>query len=440
VYYQQGQDAKRAGAENAPLPEDFLAGYSDALQRVMPHLTFVRLDPQQRRLIYNSSGAELPYEELSGGERELAFLVGQIERFGVRDGVFLLDEPELYLNAELLRGWLDYLREAVGDGQVWIATHALEAAEVSGLESTLVLERSDDRQVRSAKPLAGRPALRTLAGQLGTPAFSIARSRFLLIEGERPRGEGERFSRLLDSPNSDHFIESHGHRQLLALLEGLRALASEEEQLRVGGFIDRDFHTDEEAADLEQEHDVCVLPVHEIENFYLQPEALVLLGQQAGKAPVVVTNALLDASDQFAGRWIRERALHLDGADWDAPSTNSLQRLNGVRWSQLGGTTILDQAVEEMPDLDDTQQAQRRNALRTSCTAYQALRDNPDQLWRKCLGKEVLTNSHLAQALDLTSGEAIEDRVTQLWKEEAVPRPPDARKLRDYIDSISVLT
>src|SRR4051794_14897019 len=123
AYFQRALDCA-SGGETIPPPVDLLTSYRSGLSDVLPHLELVRLDQDQRRLIFNSAGAEVPYEELSAGEKELAFLVGQIDRFGVRDGLFLLDEPELHLNPELLRGWLDYLRGTVRHGQAWVATHS----------------------------------------------------------------------------------------------------------------------------------------------------------------------------------------------------------------------------------------------------------------------------------------------------------------------------
>jgi hypothetical protein len=176
------------------------------VQEILPHLRFSRLDQERRELIFETAGIELDYDDLSGGEREVAFLVGQIERFGMRDGVFLVDEPELHLNAELLRSWLDYLRGSVDRGQVWIGTHALEAVEVAGAQTTLVLELDGESQlVRSVAPLGDRPVLATLAGQLGSPGFSLVRSRFILIEGDRPGREGERFVQLLDASLQNRF-------------------------------------------------------------------------------------------------------------------------------------------------------------------------------------------------------------------------------------------
>jgi hypothetical protein len=71
-YFQRAQEAKRNG-EGIPEPEDFLDDYRAALLQVLPHLEFVRLDHESRRLIYNSAGVELPYEDLSAASVSLRF-------------------------------------------------------------------------------------------------------------------------------------------------------------------------------------------------------------------------------------------------------------------------------------------------------------------------------------------------------------------------------
>lgn len=272
-YYNAALEAAREGRA-VPEPNDSLAQYRADLLQVLPHLIFQRLDHERRQLFFDSAGVNLPYEQLSAGERELAFLVGQIDRFGVRDGLFLLDEPELHLNSELLRGWVEYLRSKVGTGQAWIATHALEAAEIAGPEACLVLERDDDRLVRQVAPLGSRPALSTLAGAVGSPAFSVARSRFILIEGRRERRERERVASLLDVGNADRFIEAGSCSEVINRVRAIRLLASEEEQLRVGGVVDWDFRSDGEREALLREDGVHVLGVQEIENFFLEPRLL----------------------------------------------------------------------------------------------------------------------------------------------------------------------
>ena len=110
---------------------------------MLPHVVFTGVDSRKRTLLFDRTGLELSFHQLSGGEREIAFLIGQIDRFGLRQGLFLLDEPELHLNADLIRSWVAYLTGTVLTGQVWLATHSLEAVEAAGQQATFVLERND---------------------------------------------------------------------------------------------------------------------------------------------------------------------------------------------------------------------------------------------------------------------------------------------------------
>lgn len=435
-YFQRAQQAARAG-EAVPPPEDPLAHYRAGLAQVLPHLRFVRLDQDARRLVFDSAGLELPYEELSGGERELAFLVGQIDRFGLRDGLFLLDEPELHLNPELLRGWLDYLRSTVGSGQAWVATHSLEAAEVAGPSSTLVLERDDDRLVRRAPPLADRPALTTLAAAVGTPAFSVARSRFVLIEGTRERRERERFATVLESNVADRFIEADGCTEVIARVRALRLLASEEEQLRVAGIVDRDFRTQAERAQLLETEGVHVLSVHEIENLFLQPDLLRRLLADANEDSERVLALLQQASDVDAGRWAFERTQAEEKWREDARAPLSVAR--GMTWSDVqsdvdGAARAIAAAI---PGVEGAEAARRRLAIGKRLNEYGEVRNDPGALSERCYGKQAL--GRVSHALGFHDASALEARAAVLWREGQVPRPAAAGEIRAYLDSVPVL-
>lgn len=183
--------------EPGPAWTDPWSSYREAVRAILPHLEFVRPDQAGKTLVFRTGGSDIGYHELSAGEREVAFLTGQILRFGLRRGLFLLDEPELHLNAELLERWLSWATSSVTVGQVWIATHSLEAVEVAGPTNALVLERDSDGLVSRLNPLSDRPIMSTLSGALGAPAFSLDRQRFVLIEGERPGRERQRFARLV---------------------------------------------------------------------------------------------------------------------------------------------------------------------------------------------------------------------------------------------------
>lgn len=429
--------AQGAGQPVPLLPEP-LDSYRAALVDVLPHLRFLRLDNRRRRLIYDSAGAELPYEELSGGERELAFLVGQLERFGIEDGLFLLDEPELHLNAELLQRWLSYLRSSIAAGQVWIATHSLEAVEAAGRTATLVLERNEDRAVTSARSLEERRVLATLAPLLGTPAFSIAASTFVLVEGERAGRERERFVQVSGAGSSVRFLEAGGCLQVAAKFQGLRLLASESEQLRVGAVVDRDHRSEQQVADFEAEHGVSVLTVHEIENFFLQPELLDALLAQRGESEDG-HSFLRDACDHLAGTWVWDRVVYQQ--EWRDVPGGCQAVAQGLGWSQIeadvsaAAHALLEPLEATNPS--GTSASQRRAAVAATIRRYGELREDRERLWMAVSGKEVLRQ--VASALDLSDAEALESRAARLWRDGEVQRPVEAVALGEYAEGLALL-
>lgn len=119
----------RLANEKEPAFSDHFEPYKDALLKVLPHIVFTGVDTNRRTLVFDTTGLELSFNQLSGGEREIAFLVGQIDRFRLRHGLLLIDEPELHLNADLIRTWVGYLTGTVESGQIWLATHSLEASK-----------------------------------------------------------------------------------------------------------------------------------------------------------------------------------------------------------------------------------------------------------------------------------------------------------------------
>src|SRR5690606_9025575 len=143
-----------------PIFEDKFEQYRLSIEEILPHMSFVGVNSQTGMILFDVVGKELSFYQLSGGEREIAFLVGQIDRFGLRQGLFLLDEPELHLNADLVRAWVSFLTSTVSTGQIWIATHSLEAVEAAGVQATFVLERNESsRKVDRISRLDDRPVL-----------------------------------------------------------------------------------------------------------------------------------------------------------------------------------------------------------------------------------------------------------------------------------------
>jgi predicted ATPase len=234
-------------ARNSGNPEpifiDQFDNYKNAVRKVLPHLLFVGIDPSTRQIRFDSTGIPLTFDQLSGGEREIAFLVGQIERFGLKRGLLLVDEPELHLNYDLLRAWIGFLKNSVEEGQIWLATHSLEVVEVTGKDATFILDRDEkSRRVNSSVPLIEQPVIASLSRAIGSPAFSISNLAFVMIEGEEEIGERERFRMLCDLPAHVRFLEAGSCKEVIRRINGLRGLAAESGQnIRIGGVVDKDW-------------------------------------------------------------------------------------------------------------------------------------------------------------------------------------------------------
>jgi hypothetical protein len=254
---------------------------------------------------------ELSFDQLSGGEREIAFLIGQIDRFGLRQGLFLLAEPELHLNADLIRSWVTYLTSTVETGQMWLATHSLEAVEAAGQQATFVLERNDEtRNVDTLARLDTRPVLSALSRAVGTPAFSISQLLFVFVEGEESVGKRERFRNLAGLPQNVRIMECGSCNEVVRRVATIKALANEAEAgIRIGGAIDRDFRSDADSNALFNDCRVYVLPVHEAEHFFLHPPTLRVLVAQNGHSELIPEDLIRGASDARAGSWIFQHTM-----------------------------------------------------------------------------------------------------------------------------------
>ena len=429
--------AKKAG-EDPPEFTDHFAEYAESLQNVLPHVLFTGVDSQQRTLLFDTTGLELTFAQLSGGEREIAFLVGQIDRFGLRHGLFLLDEPELHLNANLIRTWVSYLTGTVGTGQVWLATHSLEAVEAAGQTATYVLERDEEsRVVDSVARLDTRPILSVLSRAVGTPAFSVSQLRFVFVEGEEGVGEREKFHGLAGAPQSVRFLECGSCNEVLRRVSSVNALANEVEgPIRVGGIIDRDFRTPDEAHNIAVEWGVFVLPVHEVENLFLEPDTLRVLLNRNGRSGVDAGELVRSAADQRAGAWIFQHALSTRNLrDLPQIHPSGKDRAKALSWSDLQSSE--GEAIESIVTRAglSTEDGERlAKVLRISIGAFGRRREAAD-FWKYCEGKEVV--HAIAPEIGFAGGDALVRASLVLWNDPQQGEVfEELQALRDYVESL----
>lgn len=415
---------------------DQFESYKDALRKVLPHLLFVGIDSPSRQIKFDSTGIPLTFDQLSGGEREIAFLVGQIERFGLKRGLLLVDEPELHLNYDLLRSWIGFLKDSVEDGQIWLATHSLEVVEVTGQDATITLQRDDQsRRVTGAFRLSQQPVVATLSRAIGSPAFSISNLAFVMIEGEEEIGERERFRLLCDIPPHVRFLEAGSCKEVVRRIEGLKDLAAASGQhIRIGGVVDQDWRSRPEQDELSNQG-VFVLGVHEVENFFLHPPTLRDVLMVNGGDPEKVENLLLAAADRRAGAWVFDSArTDRKFRDYPEPSKAVRERVHRLTWQDFAD---IEACCEEIAGLHGGLGESDTEALRKHLVARAKIfgrkRDEGD-IWRVCEGKEVFRS--IVPALGLSDEDAGERSITAVWNRRPELIPDELTSLRRYILSV----
>lgn len=433
LFYQEARRAAETG-DAGPDFADAFATYRASLREVMPHLLFAGADQERKAVIFDTSGMELRFDQLSGGEREIAFLIGQIDRFGLRNGIFLLDEPELHLNPDLVRAWVTYLGNTVATGQVWLATHSLEAVEAAGLNATVLLERDPETKlVDRVGSLADRPVLSALSRAVGTPAFSITGLRFVFIEGEEAIGERERYRRITGLGADTRFIECGSCGEVQRRLSAIQAIASESAQeIRIAGIIDRDWRTSATIEALTAQNGMLALPVHEVENLFLHKETLNGLAKQLGRTDFDYDAAIRQACDERAGGWIVQSALS-DQSCSDISDLPGEARaiIYGKAWLQIEpDTEAVVSEVGRKAGFDEARTKKLTTRLTAFANIYGRKRDT-DELWKVCEGKEVM--KVMARALGFSDHHALERAVTAYWDIDEARLPAEVRNLRDAI-------
>lgn len=431
------KEIRRARQGGTAIPEfdDHFDGYKTSLAKVLPHVVFAGIDSKKRKLLLDTTGLELDFDQLSGGEREIAFLVGQIDRFGLRNGLFLIDETELHLNSDLIRSWVAFLTGTVENGQVWLATHSLEAVEAAGQQATFILERNaDTRKVDSLARLDSRPVLSALSRAVGTPAFSISLLRFLFVEGEESLGERERFRRLAGEPADVRFMECGSCNEVSRRVDAIKALARESATgIRIGGLVDRDFRSAAECTALAT-GGVHAIEVHEVENFYLHPASLnAILAQNgvAGRAEDIIVRA----ADERAGAWVFQYSMATKNAEGlPAIDANAKDLAKTLSWATINTdrASVLAR-IAAASGYDQANQTKLVRLLDVATNAYERRRTEAD-LWKHCEGKQVLNS--VARGTGLSGAPALIAALHAMWDRDSATIPAELIAMRAFIASL----
>jgi ABC-type multidrug transport system ATPase subunit len=101
------------------------------------------------------AATELPFHEISDGEKQLLTVLGLMKFTGHDESLFLLDEPDTHLNPAWKWNYLQLIEKVAGPGSnshVVMTTH--DPLTIAGLtaDQVTVMWRDDQQQVRATRP------------------------------------------------------------------------------------------------------------------------------------------------------------------------------------------------------------------------------------------------------------------------------------------------
>jgi energy-coupling factor transporter ATP-binding protein EcfA2 len=283
--------SRDAGTENATAFQDFL-GF------IEPWLPEMELDVPEVREGEKSFEVDLFYREgrftrevAWAGDGMQVYLQLLLHIFRARSAdVIILDEPDVYLHADVQRRLLRLLNALAA--QVIVSTHSTEMVAEAPPESVVWIDRSRRASVRSPDPATLTELAATIGSLFNLRLARVLRARVALFV----EGKDMTVLRVLAGKVGADSIVAETEVAVVPLegsanwqrLDGFKWLYEKLLKGAVSGFVllDRDFHTAPAVAKLDQDLkgmklDSHVWNRHELESYVLVPSALARVTEMA---------------------------------------------------------------------------------------------------------------------------------------------------------------
>jgi len=259
---QYRQHAKEAEGRITP-PETRLDTIKRIWESALPHRQLLIGAGKIQVCLRNGSGSAYHSSELSDGERVIFYLIGQ-SLAAKKDGIIVIDEPELHLHRSLQKRLWDAIEAERPDCLFVYLTHDLDfAAARLGATKIWLRDYENGRWDWHILDQQGEIPERLLLEILGS------RKVILFVEGERESLEYFIFSKLYP----DHTVVPCGSAS--SVIYGTRSFSALKQlhSLECCGIVDRDFRSDSQVEYLRQRQVFC-LAFSEIENLLLDERVL----------------------------------------------------------------------------------------------------------------------------------------------------------------------
>ncbi|WP_461517254.1 DUF4435 domain-containing protein [Porticoccus sp.] len=223
----------------------------------------------QEDKIYNSS-------EMSDGERVIFYLIGQCLA-APKDGIIVIDEPELHLHKSVQAPLWDAVEKLRDDCLFVYLTHDVDFAAAKETAKRVWLKSFDGQkweweQIEDDENLPDDLLIEVLG----------SRKPVVFVEGENGSFDVSLYRELL----SDFLVIPRGScTQVIQSVKALKANA-QIHHLDVYGLIDRDRRVQAEINRLEQDS-IYVLKVAEVENLFCTREVLEIVSNRLARDPTI---------------------------------------------------------------------------------------------------------------------------------------------------------
>lgn len=322
------RECKANGARLEP-PVTKIDQVKELWEEILPHRELIigglriqtRVKGQENKL-YNSS-------EMSDGERVIFYLIGQCLA-APKDGIIVIDEPELHLHKSVQTPLWDAIEKLREDCLFVYLTHDVDFAAAKTAAKMVWLKSFDGNkwdweQINQDENLPDGLLIEVLG----------SRKPVVFVEGENGSYDVSLYRELL----ANFLVIPRGScSQVIQSVKALKA-NTQIHHLDVYGVIDRDRRVSAEIAKLEQDS-IYVLEVAEVENLFCTKEVLEIVSKRLARDPVADFQTV---SSTIFGRLRNE----LDGQVSLRVSSEVKFQLNMFDSSQKGASAI-DAALQNL--------------------------------------------------------------------------------------------
>lgn len=312
-YHHKMQSSGMPGGE---LPLDPLKPYDELLQRLFPGYSFKDKDEDipSNLFVRLPTNDEIPFSDLSSGEKEVFFILSFFLRHDVTNAVIVIDEPELHLHPELARLLVRTMQGIKPGNQVWLATHNTEIIDEAGRDRVYYIARNPEtKKTFVTIGTDERTEMRLLKDLFGYSGYvGIARS-MIFLEGNDSSYDRKIFSSLFPNyGNKIKFIPSNSSNNLPRINAAILSIL--DSNLGWAEFYlirDRDYLTDDFIKKYSEHSSgrIYVLKRHEIENYLLDDYIIAKVqGELLGKtiAPDYVREKFNSIAYKISGEVFRD--------------------------------------------------------------------------------------------------------------------------------------